>query len=82
MSMKTILVAAGLLAPTLVFAGNCPNLMTEVDDILANSTNLDAETREAVTALRDEGEQQHQAGDHGKSVETLEKALEMLDGAS
>lgn len=85
--MKT---AAWLLAGTLMlasaaWAGNCPNLINEIDAILESNPNLDEETivdeemRKSVKDLRDEGEKLHKEGKHAESVEMLEKALVLLE---
>ena len=84
--MKTnalLLVCAVAFAPA-AWAGNCPVLMAEIDEILASKPYLDEETiideeaNKSVKQLRQEGEQLHNSGKHGESVETLEKALKLL----
>lgn len=77
---------AGMLAVVPVaWANNCPNLMKEIDEILESSPNLDEETivdeemRKSVKELRAEGEELHKAGKHSESVETLERALTLLE---
>lgn len=79
------LILAGLLAGVpAAWAGNCPNLMTEIDEILESKGNLDEETivdeemRKSVKELRAEGEELHNEGKHAESVETLERALALL----
>lgn len=73
-----------MLAPA-AWAGNCPNLINEIDAILESNPNLDEETivdedmRKSVKELRDEGEKLHQEGKHAESVEALEKALTLLN---
>ncbi len=76
---------AGMLAVAPVaWANNCPNLMKEIDETLDSTPNLDEETivdeemRKSVKELRAEGEELHEAGKHSESVETLERALELL----
>ena len=84
--MKTniwLLAGALALAPA-AWAGNCPNLMAEVDEILASNSNLDEETivdedmRKSVKEMRMEGEELHKAGKHAESVKTLKEAEKML----
>lgn len=78
-----LLIVALMLAPA-AWAHNCPNLMSEIDEILEAKPDLDEETivdeemRKSVKELRAEGEALHEAGKHTESVETLEKALELL----
>jgi len=79
------LILAGILAAIpAAWAGNCPNLMTEIDEILESKGNLDEETivdeemRKSVKKLRAEGEKLHDEGKHAESVETLERALTLL----
>ena len=85
MKKLPLLLLAGLLvAPVAVFAHNCPNLMQEIDEILASKPDLDEETiideenTKNVKQMRMEGEQLHKDGKHGESVEILEKALNLL----
>jgi len=59
-------------------ASGCPGLMTQVDDALAQNPPLTAEQLAEVQKLRADGEAQHSAGQHAQSMESLEKALEIL----
>ena len=75
----------GMLAVTPVtWAGNCPNLMAEIDEFLASKPDLDEETivdedlNKSVKQLREEGEKLHNDGKHDESIEVLEKAIELL----
>ena len=71
------------LAPT-AWAGNCPALMSELDELLASKPDLDEETivdedlKKSVKQMREEGEKLHNDGKHDESVEILERALELL----
>ena len=84
MNAKAYLVIGALLAAPAAWASNCPNLMAEIDQILASNPNLDEETivdeetNKSVKQMREEGEQLHKAGKHGESVEILERAKVML----
>ena len=84
MKINAFLVAGALLATPAAWAGNCPNLMAEIDEILASKPNLDEETivdeetNKSVKEMRQEGEQLHKQGKHGESVEILERAKVML----
>ncbi len=78
--MKSLISAAvlslALAGPAL--AGSCPKLMAAVDAALAQSPSLTAEQMTEVTELRAQGEAQHGAGQHADSVESLNKAKEIL----
>ena len=78
--MKSLILAAAvsfaLAGPTL--AGSCPKLMGEVDAALASNPSISAEQMTEVTELRAQGEAQHGAGQHAESVESLNKAKEIL----
>lgn len=84
MKIKTVLLAAALVFAPAVWAHNCPVLMVEIDEFLASKPDLDEETiideeaNKSVKQLRQEGEQLHNSGKHGESVETLQKALKLL----
>jgi hypothetical protein len=78
--MKRILVTAAaivaLAAPA--FANHCPKDMAAIDAALAKNPKLsDAQIAE-VKKLRAEGEALHKAGNHKESVETLQKAEDIL----
>lgn len=81
--MKKLLSAAAVAALIAVasapaLAGTCPKIMKKVDAALATSPQLTAEQMTEVTKLRAEGEAQHKAGSHSDSVNSLNKALEIL----
>jgi hypothetical protein len=63
---------------TPAFAFQCPSDIAAIDAALAASPDLSQEQIAEVTALRDEGEALHQAGDHQASVDTLAQAKEIL----
>ena len=66
--MKNVLISLFLvLFSTSAFAGSCPMLWGEVDSKLAK-----------IQELRDAGKKAHDDGDHAKSEELLNKALEIL----
>lgn len=80
--MKKLLVLMMALAFSLpALAGNCPNLMQEIDDRLAAGPGLDMAEVERVIELRTEGEMAHQTGDHGEAVASLEEAIAILKDA-
>ena len=84
MKIKTLLIAAALVMPVSAWADNCPNLMQEIDEILAATPDLDEETIvdedavKSVKQLREEGKKAHEEGRHDESVELLEKTLKLL----
>jgi len=74
---KIICVAAMFLFATPAFAFHCPADMAEIDAALP-SASLSDEQMAQVKELRALGEQQHKAGDHAASIETLAKAKALL----
>ncbi|TCO80408.1 hypothetical protein EV699_11452 [Plasticicumulans lactativorans] len=78
---KTLPLSAALAALLLAapaFAFHCPAEMKKIDAALAASPKLSAEQLAEVKALRAKGEEQHKAGDHAASLETLGKAEKLL----
>ncbi len=70
--------ASAFLAMTVpAFAGQCPALMTQIDEAMATATVDDA-TKAKVTELYDKGKAEHEAGDHAASVTDLNEALKLL----
>lgn len=79
MYVRTLLVGLSLaFAGTMAFANHCPMDMKKIDAALAANPKLSAADAAEVKALRREGEALHKAGDHGKSLETLGKAMKIL----
>ncbi len=79
MKMRHIVFALALgFSSSAAIASHCPSLVGKIDSILATQPNLPQSTLDEVKSLRDDGEKQHKAGQHGQSVETLNKALSML----
>jgi hypothetical protein len=77
--MKMILpLAAALAFATPAFASQCPGDMAKIDAAL-QTANLSEANKAEVTALRATGEQQHAAGNHAESVETLARAKKILE---
>lgn len=79
--MKKTIITAFVLSTALTaghaFAGSCPTDMRQIDAAMATST-LDPADMAKVKALRAEGEQLHEAGDHSASVAALDEAKELL----
>ncbi|MCB1905566.1 MAG: hypothetical protein KDI18_16025 [Gammaproteobacteria bacterium] len=59
-------------------AFHCPLDMKKIDQALAENPQLDAEQLAMVKQLRSEGEALHNAGQHQESVDTLGKAMAIL----
>ncbi len=69
---------------TLFFAGSalafhCPKDMKAIDDALAKNPKLSEAQMSEVKKYRAEGETLHKAGKHQESVDTLAKAMKILD---
>ena len=66
---KFLMIASLVLFTGSAYAGSCPMM----------AKNIDAKIAEA-QELRDEGMNAHKSGDHAKSEELLNKALELFKG--
>ena len=76
---RTILMTALALASSAVFAFHCPADMRKIDEAMAKNPKLtDAQTTE-VKKYRADGEALHKAGKHQESVDTLAKAMKILN---
>ncbi|MCB1869499.1 MAG: hypothetical protein KDI43_13525 [Gammaproteobacteria bacterium] len=79
MNLKYVFAAATLLLLSgQALAFHCPLDMRKIDQALAANPQLDAEQLAMVKQLRSEGEALHNAGQHQESVDTLGKALAIL----
>lgn len=77
--MKRITLAAALaLAASGALAFHCPADMAKIDAALPKA-KLDAKQKAEVTKLRADGEALHKAGKHQQSVDTLGKAMKILN---
>lgn len=63
--------------PALAF--HCPMDMKKIDSALAAKPQLTKAQYDEVVKLRQLGEQYHKAGDHQRSVETLGRAMQILN---
>jgi len=77
--IKKIVFLALLLFPTFAFAGSCPLLMKEIDQILEETKQLSKEQLNEIRQLRIQGEEAHKSGDHEESEKLLKEALQLLD---
>jgi hypothetical protein len=79
MIRKTTLFVATLFAAGTAFAFHCPADMKKIDDAMAKNPKLAAAQADEVKKYRAEGETLHKAGKHQESVDTLAKAMKILD---
>jgi hypothetical protein len=80
MKVGTIaLFTATLFAAGTALAFHCPADIKKIDDAMAKNPKLTAEQAGEVKKYRDEGEALHKAGKHQESVDTLAKAMKILD---
>jgi hypothetical protein len=79
MKFKVLAAAALLAASGAAFAFHCPADMKKIDDALAKNPKLTAEQMADVKKYRADGEALHKAGKHQESVDTLAKAMKILD---
>ena len=76
---RALLTAAAVLALSApAFANHCPKDMAAIDAALAKSPKLTEAQLMQVKKYRAEGEELHKAGKHKESVETLQKAEDIL----
>jgi hypothetical protein len=73
------LIAALALASTSASAFHCPVDMKKIDAAMAKKPELSQAQIADVKKYRAEGEQLHKAGKHQESVDTLAKAMKILD---
>ncbi|MGE0558219.1 MAG: hypothetical protein AB7E73_08420 [Burkholderiales bacterium] len=74
----TLLAAALALSSATAFAFHCPADMKKIDAAMAGAKLSPAKLAE-VKKYRAEGETLHKAGKHKESVDTLAKAMKILD---
>ena len=80
MKVRSILIAASLvLASSTAFAFHCPKDMKAIDDAMAKNPKLSAAQMADVKKYRAEGETLHKAGKHQESIDTLAKAMKILN---
>ena len=78
--MKRILsAAAALLFSTVALAFHCPADMKKIDEAMAKNPKLTEAQMAEVKKYRTEGEALHKAGKHQESVDTLAKAMKILN---
>jgi hypothetical protein len=73
------LVVALALASSAAFAFHCPADMRKIDAALAKNPQLSSQQMDEVKKYRAEGETLHKAGKHQESVDTLARAMKILN---
>ena len=76
---RTIMMTALAFASSAAFAFHCPADMRKIDDALAKNPKLSSQQMAEVKKYRADGEALHKAGKHQESVDTLAKAMKLLD---
>ena len=80
MKIRQFVLLGGLvLASAQAFAFHCPMDMKKIDEAMGKNPQLSAEQMAEVKKLRAEGETLHKAGKHQESVDTLGKAMKLLN---
>jgi hypothetical protein len=80
MKIRSIVVAVSLaLASSVALAFQCPADMKKIDAALAKKPKLTDAQMAEVMKYRSEGEALHKAGKHQDSVNTLAKAIKILN---
>jgi hypothetical protein len=77
--MASVFAAAFLLSSGSALAFHCPADMKKIDAAMAKNPKLSADQMAEVKKYRAEGETLHKAGKHQDSVDTLAKAMKILD---
>ena len=80
MKIRNMMIAASLaLASGAALAFHCPADMKKIDAAMAKNPKLSAAQTADVKKYRAEGEALHKAGKHQESVDTLAKAMKILN---
>jgi hypothetical protein len=79
MRAQIVAAVAAALFSTAALAMHCPADMKKIDDAMAKSPKLTAAQMADVKKFRAEGEALHKAGKHQESVDTLAKAMKILN---
>lgn len=80
MNIRSLVTAAVLaLTSAAAYAFHCPADMKKIDEAMAKNPKLSAVQMADVKKFRNEGEALHKAGKHQESVDTLAKAMKILD---
>ena len=76
---RTTLAAILAFSTSAAFAFHCPADMKKIDEAMAKSPKLSAAQASEVKKARADGEALHKAGKHQESVDTLAKAMKILN---
>ena len=80
MKIRGIVAALALaLVSASAFAFHCPADMKKIDDAMAKHPKLSAQQMADVKKYRADGEALHKAGKHQESIDTLGKAMKILN---
>ena len=79
MKLYVPVAAALILFASAAFAFHCPADMKKIDDAMAKNPKLTEAQMADVKKYRAEGETLHKAGKHQESVDTLAKAMAILN---
>ncbi len=79
MKIHALFAAGALMASGAAFAFHCPADMKKIDAALAQNPKLTAAQMSEVKEYRAKGEELHKAGKHQESVDTLAKAMKILN---
>jgi hypothetical protein len=79
MKTRFAVAAVSLLMSGAALAFHCPADMKKIDEALARNPQLTAQQMADVKKYRAEGEALHKAGKHQESVDTLAKAMKILN---
>ena len=79
MKLHVPVAAALILFASAAFAFHCPADMKKIDDAMAKHPKLTEAQMADVKKYRAEGETLHKAGKHQESVDTLGKAMAILN---
>lgn len=75
----TVVATVLLLASSAALAFHCPADMKKIDEAMSKNPKLSAAQMADVKKFRAEGEVFHKAGKHQDSVDSLAKAMKILD---
>jgi hypothetical protein len=79
MRVRILAAAAAALISTAALAMHCPADMKKIDEAMSKNPKLTAAQMADVKKYRAEGEALHKAGKHQESVDTLGKAMKILN---
>ena len=76
--LAAAVLGAAVLAATPALAFHCPQEMAKIDKALAANPKLSQADLTKVRQLRTKGEEEHKAGQHQESLDTLAQAEKLL----